>query len=96
MALPDLLNAVFVAETGPERLSVKMGTLTQLEFDALRTRHEDFVEATARELLDRFGEGFFERNNDRLREELEIVRFGYVRERPERYSQTWRRSRRRF
>ena len=57
MALPDLLNAVFVAETGPERLSVKMGTLTQLEFDALRTRHQDFVEATARELLDRFGEG---------------------------------------
>jgi hypothetical protein len=31
-----------------------MGTLTELEFDALRTRHQEFMEAATRELLDRF------------------------------------------
>jgi len=60
----------------PESLTVKMGTLTRLEFDALRTRHQQFIEAATRELLDRFGEAFFERNNDRLRQELEIIRLG--------------------
>jgi len=61
-------RAVQESETAaqPESLTVRMGTLTRLEFDALRTKHQQFMEEATRELLDRFGEGFFERNNDRL------------------------------
>jgi hypothetical protein len=78
----------------PESLTVRMGTLTWLEFDALRARHQQFMEAATQELLNRFGEGFFKRNNDRLRKELEIVRFGVRPEQEDRYPQTWRKSRR--
>jgi hypothetical protein len=85
------------SETGaePESLTVRMGTLTQLEFDALRTKHQQFMEEATRELLDRFGEGFFGRNNDHLRNEFEIARLGLRIEQEDRYPQTWRKSRRR-
>jgi hypothetical protein len=79
----------------PDSLTVEMGTLTRLEFDALRSEHQDFVEAPTRELLARYGEGFFERNNDRLREELNIRRFGVKIHPPDRYPEVWRVGRRR-
>jgi hypothetical protein len=54
-------------------INVRLGILTQAEFDELSPTTHALIEASARELQARYGTDWLVKERDRLRDELSII-----------------------